>query len=78
MSNWLFSNFPFSVSGGGPDGGQHDRNLPRFYQDHTLKGAFMQKDRSGNPHGGGLQYKGFDPKGMRVGTFNELGVLLRK
>ena len=78
MSNWLFSNFPFRGGGGGPDGGDHDPKLPRFYQNHSLKGSFMQKDRSGNPHGGGMQFKGFDSKGTRVGTFNENGDLLRK
>ena len=76
--SWIFGSFPFRGSGGGPDGGQHDPSLPRFYTNHKLKGNFMQKDRSGNPHGGGLQYKGFDSKGIRQGTFDHLGNFLRK
>ena len=78
MSSWIFSTYTYRGSGGGPDGGQHDRRLPRFYKVHTLKGPFMQEDRSGNPHGGGLQYKGFDSKGIRQGTFDDKGNLLRK
>lgn len=77
-NSWIFSKFSFRAGGGGPDTGEHDRRLPRYYMDHTQKGPFMQEDRSGNPHGGGLQYKGFDSKGKRMGTFDEKGNFLRK
>jgi hypothetical protein len=65
---------------GGPDKGEHDKQSKRFYQkgDKKHSGDFIQKDRSGNTHGGGSQYKLFDKNGKRIATINGKGEVIRK
>lgn len=40
--------FTHRGDGAGPDGGQHDRDLPRWYRDPQKKGPFIQPDRAGD------------------------------
>ena len=66
--------------GGGPDGGDHDPKRPRWYKgsDKKKNGDFLQGDRAGQrAHGGGEQYKRFDHRGRRIGTYNGDGVRIR-
>jgi hypothetical protein len=58
--------------GSGPDGGDFDTRMPRYYKkgDKRNNGEFVQRDRAANsgsgPHTGG--WKLFDSSGRRIGT----------